>query len=53
MSELPQTEPAEREGSADVGADAPERDLASLLLAGYFVALIAIVVGLLVVPVVL
>jgi hypothetical protein len=44
MSELPPNDPA---------LDASERDLSSLLLATYFVAMIVVVVALLVVPTVL
>ena len=44
MSELPPDDPSQ---------DASERDLSSVLLATYFVALIVVVVALLVVPTVL
>jgi hypothetical protein len=53
MSELPPIDPSAPEPAAQADASGRKRDLGSLLLATYFVALIVVVVALLVVPVVL
>jgi len=51
MSQAPSDHAAE--GEPTPGAAEPERDLASLLLAAYFLAMIVVVVALLLLPAIL